>query len=366
VSLTTMNGDHMSLHNEPADSKIDGFLKEQVETFCAIMMVPAFMIPWLNAFYEPKEIRFILELNQQQPPDVGIKRLAERTAEIARHWPADFLARCHRRAVINLDDDGMPTPADFHARYEIWALFEGWQNLPREIKDRLNQWELQSFVDRKKPHMDAYEKSGQRDRSVVWPEYVLLDEALALIQKVPHIYLWPCNCRAMIQGCKKPGFVCLRFTNDRNLGWEISKERAREIILAANKKGLMQSAEVGIAPDGSLQGAICNCCSDCCFPVQFSRQLKDPRLYPLSRYVAIVDEERCSECGRCARRCPFQAFTVSKKSSESGEGTVTQIHFNVDSCRGCGVCSTVCPEGAIEMQPLALSPLSIIADILPA
>jgi len=278
-------------------------------------------------------------------------------------WSTDFLTRCHRRGVINLDDNGMYTPSDFHARYEIWALFEGWQNLPREIKDRLNQWELQYFIETKQPHIDAFEKSGQRDRSLVWPEYVLLEEALALIQKVPHIYLWPCNCRAMMQGCKKPGFVCLRFANDRNLGWEMSKERAREIILAANKKGLMQSAEVGIGPDGSLQGAICNCCSDCCFPVQFSRQLKDPRLYPLSRYVAFVDEEKCSGCGCCARRCPFQAFTISRKLTESGEGAVMPIHFNADLCRGCGLCSTVCPEGAVEMQPLPLSPLSIVSDI---
>jgi MinD superfamily P-loop ATPase len=29
-----------------------------------------------------------------------------------------------------------------------------------------------------------------------------------------------------------------------------------------------------------------------------------------------------------------------------------QIYFNKDLCRGCGVCSTACPEEAIAMIPL--------------
>ena len=261
-------------------------------------------------------------------------------------------------------DDGNYVSADFHVRYEFWALFEGWQDLPGEIKDRLNQWELASFVDRKKPHIDAFKKSGQRDKHLIWPEYVLLDEALALIQKAPHVYLWPCNCRAMMQRCKKPGFVCLRFSNDRNLGWEISKERAREIVLEAHKKGLMQSAEVGLAEDGSLDGAICNCCSDCCYPVQLADYLNETKLYPLSRYVARWHADKCSSCGRCAGRCPFKAFTLSKKISESGEHAEKKIHYRAELCRGCGLCSTSCPDEAIEMLPLELSPLSMVVGPL--
>jgi Pyruvate/2-oxoacid:ferredoxin oxidoreductase delta subunit len=353
----------MSQNNKLAHSITDCFPKEQIHAFCAIMKVPDFMLPWLHHFFEPEEIRFILELNQQRPSDMGVESPAERAQKIKHNWPADFLTRCYRRAVVNLDDDGNYTPSDFHARYEIWALFEGWQDLPREIKDRLNQWERQSFIERKKPHIDAFKKSGKRDQSLVWPEYVLLDEALALIQKVSHIYLWPCNCRAMMQGCRKPGFVCLRFDNDRNLGWEISKERAREIILEAHKKGLMQSAEVGITRDGSIHGAICNCCSDCCYPVQLGNHLNETRLYPLCRYVARLHAEKCTTCGHCTRRCPFQAFTLSEKKSESGAPAEKQLHYDADLCRGCGLCSTTCQEEAIEMQPLERSPLSIVSDI---
>jgi len=353
----------MSERNTHTNSIADNFPREQLEAFCKIAKIPDFMVPWLSRFFEPREIAFILELNQRHLADMGVQKLSEWIQKNKPNWPDDFLVRCYRRGVVSLDNDGNYVPADFYTRYEFWALFESWQDLPGEIRDRLNQWELGSFVDRKKPHIDAFKQSGQRDKHLIWPEYVLLDEALELIQKVSHVYLWPCNCRAMMQRCGKPVFVCLRFTNNRNLGWEISKERAREIILDSHKKGLMQSAEVGLAVDGSLDGAICNCCSDCCYPVQLADSLNETKLYPLSRYVAHWQVDKCSHCGRCAGRCPFKAFTLSRKISESGEHTEKEIHYRADLCRGCGLCSTSCPDEAIEMQPLDPSPLSMVADI---
>ena len=353
----------MSIKHNTIDGTGDVFSRKQIDAFSAIMNVPDFILPWLSRFFEPREITFVLELNQQHSAGTGAQYVSEWIKKNETNRPENFLLRCYRRGVISLDDDGTYIPADFHIRYEFWALFESWQDLPGEIKDRLNQWELASFVDRKKPHIDTFKKSGQRDKHLIWPEYVLLDEALALVKKVPHVYLWPCNCRAMMQRCRKPGFVCLRFSNNRNLGWEISKERARNILLEAHKKGLMQSAEVGIASDGSLDGAICNCCSDCCYPVQLADYLNETRLYPLSRYVAQWHADKCGVCGRCAGRCPFKAFTLSKQMSESNKPAEKQIHFNADLCRGCGLCSTTCPDEAIIMKPLDPSPLSLVQDI---
>lgn len=78
--------------------------------------------------------------------------------------------------------------------------------------------------------IDAIKKRGKRDQSLVWPEYVLIDEALALIRKVPPVYLWPCNCRAMMQGCSKPGFVCLRCLLFRISYPRCSNRSSRETI----------------------------------------------------------------------------------------------------------------------------------------
>jgi len=342
----------------------NNFSCEETSRLCELLGMPSFILPWLDRFYQSAEIAWILTFSPESSVNAKNKNQAASNEPYAQKSSSKFLERCHRRAVADLNADGKHIPAGFHKRYEIWALFEGWQDIPSEIRSRLNQWELQYFIETKQPLIKNYKNSGLRDQAVVWPEYVLLDEALALIDKVPQIYLWPCNCRAMMKACNKSELVCLRFQNNRNLGWEISKQRGKDIMLAAHKLGLMQSAEIGIAADGSIDGAICNCCSDCCYPVQLANYLNVAGLYPLRRYLADFNAEKCTTCGRCVKRCPFQAFRLAPVATEDTEATQMQVHFNADDCRGCGLCSTTCPEDAIEMQPLPPSPVSILAQIL--
>jgi len=57
--------------------------------------------------------------------------------------------------------------------------------------------------------------------------------------------------------------------------------------------------------------------------------------------VPVVDEEKCTYCGRCAEACAFNALAVS-------EGIVMVF---AELCHGCGGCSFVCPEGAISEMP---------------
>lgn len=55
-----------------------------------------------------------------------------------------------------------------------------------------------------------------------------------------------------------------------------------------------------------------------------------------SGQVALIDEDKCTQCGLCEDLCRFEA-----------------IHdFKVDptACEGCGFCYNVCPDEAIEMR----------------
>ena len=148
-------------------------------------------------------------------------------------------------------------------------------------------------------------------------------------------------------------FTCLRFENDRGLGWEISKERARSIVHEANRNGLMQSGELGLTPDGSLHGAICNCCVDCCYPLQAAARLGAEKRWPFTRFIARYRGSECNGCSRCARRCPFGAFeAVTDTTAGDDRPRRRGVRYHAVKCRGCGLCATGCPEAAIVMEPV--------------
>lgn len=60
----------------------------------------------------------------------------------------------------------------------------------------------------------------------------------------------------------------------------------------------------------------------------------------VSVLVPQVNEERCTNCGECAKACRFNALAVLPSS----------IAFFENLCHSCGVCALVCPEGAIAEQ----------------
>lgn len=60
----------------------------------------------------------------------------------------------------------------------------------------------------------------------------------------------------------------------------------------------------------------------------------------------IIDREKCTNCMQCWVYCPDMAIDgrLDGKRMKLGE-------FNMDYCKGCGVCAAVCPVNAIEMKP---------------
>jgi MinD superfamily P-loop ATPase len=50
--------------------------------------------------------------------------------------------------------------------------------------------------------------------------------------------------------------------------------------------------------------------------------------------MPVIDQDRCTLCGDCAKACEFNALAVSKE----------RVLLFSDLCHGCAVCSYVCPE----------------------
>ena len=58
---------------------------------------------------------------------------------------------------------------------------------------------------------------------------------------------------------------------------------------------------------------------------------------------AVVDMDKCTSCGVCARVCPFGAIEVDVKAK-------TGAHVIAAACAGCGACAAECHFGAITIQ----------------
>jgi Pyruvate/2-oxoacid:ferredoxin oxidoreductase delta subunit len=306
---------------------------------------PDFILPWLDRFYDEDDAALILAAAEVTgdagtQADGAAARSGDRGVALEGLGTAR-LERAVRRAVLDVDDAGSYAPADFHARLEIWAMFEGWKDVPLAVHRKLADWDVDYYAEKIRDDVGAVRDGRPGDSYEARYSYVLLTEAEAIVAAQEHVYLWPCDCRSIVGKCRKPMDVCLRFENDRGLGWEISRERAVEILRKTDKAGLMHTADLQDEPKDT--SSICNCCTDCCYPHLAARRLESEAVWPVRRHVAFIDMDVCKKCGRCGLRCPFDAIECAQDG---------RPEFEPSLCRGCGLCATGCSAEAIELRPL--------------
>lgn len=70
---------------------------------------------------------------------------------------------------------------------------------------------------------------------------------------------------------------------------------------------------------------------------------------------AVIDHDKCKECGACVKVCPFHAIVETTRPCKAScavdaitmdENGIAQI--NEDKCINCAACQSACPFGAIE------------------
>jgi 2-oxoglutarate ferredoxin oxidoreductase subunit gamma len=70
---------------------------------------------------------------------------------------------------------------------------------------------------------------------------------------------------------------------------------------------------------------------------------KSDRLTPVvgRTHIPLINQEMCHICDLCRLLCPDLAVTRNDN--------MNQIEIDYSYCKGCGICTTVCPRGAIKM-----------------
>ncbi len=160
----------------------------------------------------------------------------------------------------------------------------------------------------------------------------------------------PCRQSMHLTGheCKRAAATdgCLIFGEysdsivQNNSGRRVDKNEMRDTVTERWEKKLvfLTSNVMPAAPT-----AICTCCDCCCHALGVHNQLSK-NLIAASHCIAVLDESKCNNCGRCVKACNTMAHCIKDKKHE----------YNPENCIGCGNCAMECKNGAIVMMENAL------------
>ncbi|HWP21274.1 MAG TPA: monomeric [FeFe] hydrogenase [Candidatus Cryosericum sp.] len=106
------------------------------------------------------------------------------------------------------------------------------------------------------------------------------------------------------------------------------------------------------------RGCIAHRCKEAC---------KSDAIYLDQGQKAHIDQNKCIECGLCAKACPYHAIIQNKRPCESAckvhaismdEEKSALVDF--EKCNACGACVTQCPFGAIMDKSSILNVIALI------
>ena len=302
------------------------FSSEEKNLFLERFHAPAVAGAYLNIIFTEQEIEFVLSMDKKEFTMEDIKDVIQENAE-------DFVKNAYHRGILSYVDESRNQMklAGFYERMDVMAVSEQdvYRTIPEEGRKEICKWLFEQYFQGLNP--DA---SVRPTNDVILP----LEKVLEFIDSKGSqpVYLNYCDCKSLNGECGKPVRTCITYKTgintyfSRGLSQAIDRERAKEIVINADKEGLMHT----VNPTG-----ICNCCGDCCYLFRSQKRRKSAGFWPEADYIIRHDGEKCVGCGACVKRCWFDVFT-----KEGGRVTA-----NTEKCVGCGICMAGCPKDALKL-----------------
>ena len=110
----------------------------------------------------------------------------------------------------------------------------------------------------------------------------------------------------------------------------------KEVVVLSGKGGTGKTSIVGSFAALAKNKVLADCDVDAAdLHLLLNPELKDEHDF-WSGEVAVIDPEKCTQCGLCQEICRFSA--------------IDDYTVDASSCEGCGFCSHICPPEAITMK----------------
>jgi NAD-dependent dihydropyrimidine dehydrogenase PreA subunit len=324
--------------------------------FARVFQLPPAMLPHVEFVAQPQEMALVVALGD------GPLTAAQIAAklELSPGEAEALLHAAYTRSIVNREVvDGRLTyaPASFSERLDPLSMYENWRDVPADARAVVVHWQFEEFVKTWQPEVEVLRADPDKPITIPNRDVLLLDEALAMVEAASEYVVVPCDCRSIVMACDRPCETCIRLDEDapktleRGHGRRLTKDQIREVVIKANKAGLMASGDHHWREHGGPSG-FCNCCACDCYSFRAGQQLGMSRQWPCSHYVAERDMAKCEQCGKCVRRCHFDAFYHDRTKMIVNGKRRKSVLFEPLKCWGCGLCATTCPDAAITMRPL--------------
>ena len=323
--------------------------------------------PWNKALYN-----ILKELYTEEEADIVVKMPyglshLDRIAKITKYEKTRLREiienLCSKGLVMDLynDDDGeyyyMPSPIVIGI-FEFTMMKMG-QDLDYKKKARFfHEYMGGAFY---AANFEHGEKVGllralpHEETVASFAEVLDYERAVALVEAHDKFAIGLCSCRheklhAGVKSCDFPLDTCSAFGSAAD--YLIRYDMAKEVSKAGMLENLSRTREMGLVhlADNVKQNImyICHCCGCCCNILKGVNEFGFINTVVTSSFIARVDEEKCTGCGKCAKACPINAIIITA-SSGSNSATKKKARVDASICMGCGVCALKCPQDALKL-----------------